>query len=164
MMYITPTLMPVSFFNLTILKSCFQFEVIINLLVSFFRFIWISMLRACHTLAIRLNDRVTHNKISPSLDHRYAIVVCVYRSLLIADQRWWTLKVLNWFKTLNAHQRVRGDARGALIDRCMRYGNATQSLYTLGERYSIVVHARRALLSRCTILLINHNRHMYINI
>ena len=39
---------------------------------------------------------------------------------------------------------------------------ATQSLYTLGECYSIVVHARRALLNRCTILLINHNRHIYI--
>ena len=73
--------------------------------------------------------------------------------LIVVDRR---------LKTFSAHQRVRGDARGALLDRCMRWGNVTQSLYMLGERYSIVVHARRALLSRCTILLINNNRHIHI--
>ena len=31
-----------------------------------------------------------------------------------------------------------------------RWVVATQSLHTLGERYSIVVHVRGALLSRCT--------------
>ena len=89
----------------------------------------------------------------PSLDHRYAIAVCVSRSLLIAEERWWTLRVLNRFKTFNAHQRVRGDARwtlggrysiaprvrGAYFDRCTRYECVTRSLYTLGERNSVAV-------------------------
>ena len=59
-------------------------------------------IRACHTLAISLNDRVTHEKISRTLasaDHRWTIVMlspCALSdrcwSQMNADERWgfWT--------------------------------------------------------------------------
>ena len=117
----------------------YQMEMI-SILIFFVRWTPDPLLRACYTWPVtpwRSAERWRTLTIAgPSLYYRRV------RSAIVADRRW-TLRVLNRLKTFNTHQRVRGDARLALGDR-----------YTIAphdrERYSIVVHVRGALLSRCT--------------
>ena len=108
------------------------------------------VLRACHTLAISVNDRVTREKICRTLanaDYCWTIVMlspCAFSdrcwSRMNADERWefWT------DSKLSTHTSVEEET---LYE---RWVVATRSLYTLGERYSVAVHVRGALLSRCT--------------